>query len=304
MPLRRPTALAALTVLACSIAVFAAPPAPTHADVAYGSDPNQVLDFYAAPGDRPAPLVFFMHGGGWVRGSKRPVGHVEKWLAAGLSVVSIEYRMVTQAQAAAISPPVKWPMEDVARALQFVRSKAAEWKIDPARVGVCGGSAGACSTLWLAFHDDLADPQSADPVARQSTRVTCAAVIVPQTSLDPQQMKEWIPNIGYGAHAFGVSGFTNFLAQRERLLPWIKAYSPYAWVSADDPPVYMEFREPPALGKAQKDATHSANFGVKLQERLREVGVPCELVHPGVTNPTHATVADFLIATLRSPPAP
>ncbi len=304
MPLRQPTVLAALTVLACSITAAAAPPAPTHADVAYGSDPNQVLDFYAAPGEQPAPLVLFMHGGGWVRGSKRPVGTLEKLLAAGLSVVSIEYRMVTQAQAAAISPPVKWPMDDVARALQFVRSKAADWKFDPTRIGVCGGSAGACSTLWLAFHDDLADPQSPDPVARQSTRVTCAAVIAPQTSLDPQQMKAWIPNIGYGAHAFGVSGFTNFLARRERLLPWIQAYSPYAQVSAGDPPVYMEFRAAPELGKEQKDATHSANFGVKLQERLQEVGVPCELVYPGLSNVVHATAADYLIATLKAPHSP
>ena len=304
MPLRRLIAPAALTVLACSVAAAAAPPAPTHADVAYGSDPNQVLDFYAAPGGQAAPLVFFMHGGGWVRGSKRSVTNLDKLLAAGLSVVSIEYRMVTQAQAAAISPPVKWPMDDVARALQFVRSKASDWKFDPARVGVCGGSAGACSTLWLAFQDDRADPQSPDPVARQSTRVTCAAVIAPQTSLDPQQMKEWIPNIGYGAHAFAVSGFSNFLARRESLLPWIQAYSPYASVSADDPPVYMEFRAAPDLGRMQKDATHSANFGVKLQERLREVGVPCELVYPGQSNVVHATAADYLIATLKAPRAP
>ena len=38
---------------------------------------------------------------------------------------------------------------------------------------------------------------------------------------------------------------------------------------------------PPALGQDQKDPTHTSNFGVKLEERLRQVGVPCELVYPG-----------------------
>jgi len=69
------------------------------------------------------------------------------------------------------------PLGDAARALQFVRSKAAEWNIDKTRIGATGGSAGACSSLWLAFHDDLADPKSSDPVARESTRLLCAAVI-------------------------------------------------------------------------------------------------------------------------------
>ena len=97
----------------------------------------------------------------------------------------------------------EWPLHDAARALQFVRSKAGEWNIDKQRIGASGGSAGACSSLWLALHDDLADPQSDDPVARESTRLWCAAVSGAQTTLDPQQMKEWTPNSRYGGHAFG-----------------------------------------------------------------------------------------------------
>ena len=58
---------------------------------------------------------------------------------------------------------MKAPLEDAARALQFVRSKAAQWNLDKQRIGASGGSAGACSALWLAFHDDMADPNSQDP---------------------------------------------------------------------------------------------------------------------------------------------
>ena len=105
-----------------------------------------------------------------------------------------------------MKPPVEWPLHDAARALQFVRSKAAEWNIDKQRIGASGGSAGACSSLWLAFHPDMADPKSSDPVARESTRLWCAAVTGAQTTLDPQQMKEWTPNSRYGGHAFGFKG--------------------------------------------------------------------------------------------------
>jgi len=46
-------------------------------------------------------------------------------------------------------------MHDCARAIQFLRSKAARWNIDPKRIAATGGSAGAGISLWLGFHDDL-----------------------------------------------------------------------------------------------------------------------------------------------------
>ena len=224
-------------------------------------------------------------------------------------MVSINYRYTTQAQTAGVMPPVQWPLSDAARALQFVRSKAAEWKFDKARIAATGGSAGACSSLWLAFHADMADATNADPIAHESTRLWCAAVNVAQTTLDPKQMKEWTPNSRYGGHAFGFmpdpkdtktrdTQFAQFLADRERVLPWIREYSPYEHVTADDPPVYLLYPAPPALGQEQKDPTHTANFGLKLQEHMREVGVPCELVYPGAPDVLHQKIADYLIERL------
>ncbi len=284
-------------------------PKTTQANVPYGTHERQVLDFWQARSTAPTPLVFFIHGGGWNNGDKNRVTRVEDYLAAGISVVSINYRMVPQAQSAGVKPPVQWPLHDAARALQFVRSKAREWNIDPVRIGASGGSAGACSSLWLAFHDDRADPKSADPIARQSTRLWCAAVNGAQTSLDPQQMKAWTPNSRYGGHAFGFTGdkaknlsqFDEFLANRDRILPWIAEYSPYALVSRDDPPVYLFYAAPPALGQDQKDPTHTSNFGVKLQEKLRENNVPSELVYPGASDVKHAQIHEYLIATLKAP---
>ena len=243
-----------------SDAYSASLPKPTHAGVRYGEHERQVLDFWQAESATPTPLVFIIHGGGWVGGSKERAekfADVAALLKAGVSVVSINYRLIKRDPAVDTSPAVKAPLHDAARALQFVRSKAAEWNLDKTRVGAAGGSAGACSSLWLAFHDDLADPKSADPVARESTRLTCAAVTCPQTTLDPAQMKEWTPNSRYGGHAFGFTGdpakkisqFDEFLAKRETITPWIAEYSPYALVSKVDPPAYRFYSTPPAMGQ-------------------------------------------------------
>ncbi|MCH7225423.1 alpha/beta hydrolase fold domain-containing protein [Haloferula sp. A504] len=275
-------------------------PKPTLSEVAYGEHPRHVLDFWKAESEKPTPLVFVIHGGGWQGGSKERLDRfadTRALLDAGISVVAINYRLMKHA--AGVVPPVKAPMEDAARALQFVRTKASEWNIDKWRIGAAGGSAGACTSLWLAFHDDLADPDSADPVARESTRLFCAAVRGPQTTLDPAQMKEWTPNSKYGGHAFGEPNFKAFLAAREKILPWIEEYSPYALVSKDDPPVALYFGAPPEIGKAQKDPTHTANFGLKLQEHCQANGVACVLVHNGIEDPEYPEPTDFLIHTLK-----
>jgi acetyl esterase/lipase len=283
---------------------------PTIADVAYGPHKKQVMHFWKAESAKPTPLLFYIHGGGWMGGNRAGVGGLlGKCLQAGISVVSVEYRFIPEATADKVVPPVKGPLTDAARALQFVRSKAAEWNIDKLRIGASGGSAGACSSLWLAFHDDMADAQSSDPIARESTRLWCAAVDGAQTTLDPAQMREWTPNSNYGGHAFGFTGtngkdrvsqFEEFHSKRETILPWIAEYSPYALVSKDDPAIFMNYSKPPALGQIEKDPTHTANFGVKLQEHCLANGVACELSYPGAAAHPHASSLEYLLAKLKS----
>jgi acetyl esterase/lipase len=275
-------------------------PNPTHFDVAYGPHPKQLIHFWRAESAAPTPLLLFIHGGGWQNGGRLSglSAMLPEMLKRGISVASVEYRFIAEATADQVVPPVKGPLHDAARALQFIRSQATAWNLDKTRIAASGGSAGACTSLWLAFHPDLADPASADPIARESTRLLGAAVNGAQTTLDPQQMKDWTPNSTYGGHAFGLGKFDNFLAQRATILPWIAEYSPYALVTRDDPPVYLSYTVAPALGEPQKDPTHTSNFGVKLQEHCRANGVVCELVYPGAPEVKHATTQDYLIATL------
>ena len=279
-------------------------PAPTAANLAYGKHERQVLDFWKAPSDKPTPLVLYIHGGGWQNGDKSGLSGaaIQQYLDAGISVAAINYRYIKQAVAEKVEPPVKAPLEDAARALQLIRSKAGVWNLDKKRIGATGGSAGACSSLWLAFHDDMADPKSQDPVARESTRLYCAAVNGAQTSLDPKELREWMPNYRYGAHAFGLPDFQSLYDNRDKVLKWIMEYSPLAHVSRDDPPIFMEYpsqKVPPVVGEKQADPTHSAVLGLKLAEKLKSVGVEVILVYPGHTDTKYKNSAQFLIERLR-----
>ena len=119
-------------------------------------------------------------------------------------------------------------------------------------------------------------------MARESTRLYCAAVNGAQTSLDPKELKDWIPNYGYGAHAFGLPNFASLMENREKVLPWIQEYSPIEGVSKDDPPIglyYSKQETPPVVGTTQKDPTHSGVMGIQLAKRLTEAGVEVVLVH-------------------------
>jgi len=288
-------------------------PAPTVADYAYAKDhERQTFDFWQAKSNKPTPVVLLIHGGGWVNGDKRSYGErqIDPFLNTGISVAAINYRFIAQAMEQGVEPPVKACLYDAARALQTIRSKAKEWNVDPKRVGSTGGSAGACTSLWLALHNDIADPKSSDPVARESSRLTCAAVLAAQTSLDPKELREWIPNAVYGGHAFGFAAkgrpraeeFDLLIENRDKVLPWIKEYSPIELVSPDDPPIYLDYPRqstPPAVGQKETDPTHSAMYGVKLAEKLQSAGVEVVLSYPGHEDQKYGSIEKFLIAKLK-----
>ena len=296
-----------------------APPprlAATVADYAYANDSErQKLDFFQAKSDSPTPVVLLIHGGGWMNGDKTGYGTttIQPYLDKGISVAAVNYRFILQAMEQKVVPPVKAPLHDAARALQTIRSKAKEWNIDPKRIGATGGSAGACTSLWLALHDDLADPKSSDPIARESSRLTCAAVSGAQTSLDPKELREWMPNAVYGGHAFGFAEkgrarqeeFELLVANREKVLPWIKEYSPIELVTKDDPPIYLEYanqKTPAVVGQSGPDPTHSAIYGLKLAEKLRSAGVEVVVTYPAQTekDDKYGSIANFFFAKLKA----
>lgn len=112
----------------------------------------------------------------------------------GFAFAAANYRLTHHA-------PHPAQLHDAARAIQLLRSKAAEWNIDPNRIAAYGGSAGGSISLWLALHDDMADPESDDPVARQSSRLSCAIGIGAQSTNDPRVIRKIIPGKAYNQSA-------------------------------------------------------------------------------------------------------
>lgn len=119
--------------------LFACLPAGAAADHAYGAAPLQTLDFWRPAASTPAPLIVFVHGGGWKRGDKTSATGADKvahFTDAGYAFASINYRLVPGAS-------VEQQAADVASSLSWLKDHAAPMGIDPARIVLMGHSAGA-----------------------------------------------------------------------------------------------------------------------------------------------------------------
>ena len=308
----------------CLIALFLAPslllaqakkdakepsklPAPDVRDAKYGPHERNVLDLWEAKSDRPTPLLVFIHGGGFRAGDKSavPANLIRLCREAGISVASINYRLSQHA-------PFPAPMLDGGRAVQYLRSRAKDWNLDPDRVAASGGSAGAGISLWLAFRDDLADPKAEDPVARQSTRLRCAAVLGAQTSYDPR----WIRRVvGGKAHLHPALqpfyGISDDEVDSPRAVRLYEQASPINFLTKDDPPVFLFYNEP--KGPLPEDARpgqgiHHPNFGVALKEKMDPLGIECVLRHQddyrakkGPPDALHREMVAFLAKHLGRP---
>jgi acetyl esterase/lipase len=122
-------------------------------DVPYGQHERQVLDLYLPEGATNPPVVVYIHGGRWFRGDKGQIenyGAVEALTSRGIAIAAINHTYSTESA---------WPaqIDDVMRALTFVRENGAAHAYDGGRVAVWGQSSGAHLALWAALKD-AADP--------------------------------------------------------------------------------------------------------------------------------------------------
>ncbi len=249
---------------------------PTHADVKYGPHRRNVMDLWLAKSDQPTPVLVSIHGGGF-RGGNKSVspGLLNACLESGISVVAITYRFSSDAIAPA-------SFLDSARAIQTIRHKAKEWNFDPTRIAASGGSAGAGISLWLGFHDDLADPNSTDPVLRESTRLTCMVVSAGQTSYDPRFIRKLIPEADTYKHSAlaelydaDLEDLDNLPEEKYRLMEEV---SPINHLTKDDPPAMLGYGG--SLDQKITNASigiHHARFGQALKEKMDPLGIRCEV---------------------------
>ncbi|MCA9190301.1 MAG: alpha/beta hydrolase [Planctomycetales bacterium] len=230
-------------------------------NVAYDDDhASQCVDVYLAHSAQPTPAIIYIHGGGWRGGSKNSVPNWLKQLVRDnkATVVAVEYRFTDVA-------PHPAQVNDCLRAVQFVRSNAQEWHIDPDRLCVTGGSAGGHLSAYVALHDDIAKSQATDPIEHQSSRVQCAVSFAGPT--------DWslLSTIDHKHPAYRQLIGTEPGTPAEKLpASAIRDVSPITFASADDPPLMQVHGD--------QDDIVPIEHARRLQEKLTQLGVRTELV--------------------------
>ena len=268
---------------------------PTHANVKYGDHERQIFDIWLADSSKPTPLAIYIHGGGFKSGSKEKLkaDTLSELLNAGISVASINYRLLT-------THPLPTAHHDARRALQEMRSRADDWNIDKTRVAAFGGSAGAQICMWLAFTEDMAKPDSADPIERESTRLTCVATAGGQTNNSPEFWKQTIghllPEGTSGTLLVPDNGEQD--PEKLRIAMWgaktfdeaneiASRHAAINIVSADDPPLFMSYgsspdsKPPTDPAKLRGWLIHHVNLGIALKKKTDAIKHESHLNYPG-----------------------
>lgn len=253
------------TFALCARAQPATAAAPwTVRDLAYGQDPAQVLDVHGPdPLRTPRPVLLFVHGGGFVGGSRRLPGtpfydNVGGWASAhGMLAVTVDYRL---------APRARWPAgaDDVAAALAWTQRHIGEHGGDPARVVLVGHSAGAAHVAsYLAGHAGAVRPPAGAvllsgiydvPLARRTAQGEQGGQLAAYYGTSETEAHSSLPALLGGdlPLLLGVAEFDLplFQAQAAALVPAIAARSgalpPLIWV-----PGHTHFSEVLTLGLDQ-----------------------------------------------------
>ncbi|MDD4225583.1 MAG: alpha/beta hydrolase [Mariniphaga sp.] len=267
----------------------------------YGPHPRNTFDIWLAESEAPTPLVIYIHGGGFVGGDKSKYFQspdLVRFLDAGVSVATINYRFMTEAPFG-----IKACLNDSKRCVQYLRYQAKKYNIDKNRIACSGGSAGAGTSLWLAFTDEMADPENSDPVLRESTRLTCAGAFATQSTYD---IFQWEKHIGIPmadtqvqlqaiAMAFGFTQVKeiDLLAQHEirKDLDFLNK------MDKNDPPVFVFNKHKNGIPTNEDEMNHHPLHAKAIRDKAVEVGLEAVVYAPeiGIEDPSGKDLVAFFL---------
>lgn len=250
---------------------------PDFTDVAYGTHERDRIDVYLAKSEQPTPVVFAIHGGGFRNGDKSRWGsdkQMGELIAKGVTCVAVNYPFLD-------SMPIQDILRHCARAVQFTRLKAAEWKLDKARFASMGGSAGAGTSLWLATRDDMADPKAEDPVLRESTRLSCAVCNATQATYDLTRWQTFLGPVkpefntseAEGALFYGLSSIADFATDRGKAV--LRECDMLGWITKDDPPLFLNNAQVVPAPTNRGEWLHCIHHAREVHKECSAEGVPC-----------------------------
>jgi acetyl esterase/lipase len=214
------------------------------------------LTVFRAAGAGPRAAVIVAPGGGYAHLAMTYEGRdVATWLnSVGLTAFVLKYRLT----------PYHYPieLEDAQRAIRLVRSRAAEFGVDPAKIGMMGFSAGGHLTATAGTHFDAGNPAAIDPIDRASSRPDFLILAYAVISFQPDVL---------GAtdvlRANGSSG-RNLLGDNPNP-QLLRDLSDELQVTPQTPPAFLYASSP--------DTTVPAVSSVAFYLALRKAGVPAEL---------------------------
>ena len=212
--------------------------------------------------------IALMVSGGWR--SKKP-GETPAWLVAPLTRAG--YTVFAICHISQPDSSVMEMIEDMNRGVRFVRHHAREYRIDPTRIGVTGGSAGGHLSLMLATRGGPGDSAAPDPVDRESSAVQAVAIFYPVTDL---------LNLGPSTENDGQGGPP---------ISFRKAFGPDAmnmpiWkrIGHDSSPIYYvtPAMPPTLIYHGDADTLVPLEQSQRFRARAKEVGLEVPVVvHPG-----------------------
>jgi hypothetical protein len=245
-------------------------------DQSYGKNRAETFDLWIPESKGPVPLVIFIHGGGWVAGDKNEMRTypktISRFLSRGFALASINYRFLK------VAPLQEIMREDIGGFVQFMRGNAQKYKIDPKRVFSYGASAGASASLWLATHDDLADPSASDPLRRESTRILAAGHLNGQFTYD---FLRWYECFGEELtdRFLGAQVYSRYHLHSKADLKTPegeairKDLDSYGNMDSSDAPLYLWSSLEDDLGRDANHFLHAPEHARLLQARAEETGV-------------------------------
>lgn len=213
--------------------------------------------------------IVFIAGSGWRAGldygapqlkNSSQVGmYAPPLLEAGYTVFALTHRA---------TPVFKYPapVDDVQRAVRFIRHNAGRYRIDPARLGGLGGSSGAHLILMLATLDGTGDPADRDPVNHQSSKLQCVVARAAPADLAKMAGSGGAPLVALFVDAVAPDS----AAADSPELKLAAAASPITHVTRDDPPVLLIHGDADRIVPFQQSEV--------MEARLAAAGVPVKLL--------------------------
>ncbi|WP_020474977.1 alpha/beta hydrolase [Zavarzinella formosa] len=187
----------ALLIGAITPSARSADEARVRPDIVYGHKDGLALTFdVISPAKPSGAAIIWIQSGGWYSTWTDPA----IWPAVGKPYLDKGYTLIILRHGSAPKYAIPDAVADVRRAVRFIRMKAADYGVDPERLGVTGGSAGGHLTLMLATTGDDGDPMSKDPVLKNSSKIAAAVALYPPTDIskwvtDPPEPIKSIPTL-------------------------------------------------------------------------------------------------------------